>query len=94
VSEIGIDGQELDLIVTGELEDAGAYIEGQLGSIDDACKKQKIIPIDPNFKVGYIPLIFIGSGEDVILYPDSRETLESESLGFSTIVGYRLQLIG
>ncbi len=94
VSEIREYRKQLDLIIAGEPEDTCADIKGQLGSIDDACKEQNCIPIDLNLEVRDVTLMFIASGEDVILYPGSGEEFEYEPFGFPTVVRHRLQLIG
>jgi len=94
VCEIGEHRKQLDLIVTGDLEYASAYIKGQLGCIDDACKEQQIIPVDLYLKVRDVTLMLVIPTEDVVLYPGIGETLKYEPLGFSTVVRYRLQLIG
>jgi hypothetical protein len=94
VSEIREYRKQLDLIVAGELENTCADIKGQLGSIDDASKKQHSIPIDLNLEVRDVTLMFIVTGEDVILYPGSGKAFENEPFGFPTVIGYGLQLIG
>jgi len=57
-------------------------------------KRIGLIPIDSHLKVGYMAFMLVVPTQDVILYPGRGKTLEYESLGLTTVVGDRLQLIG
>jgi len=94
VGQIREDRKQLDLIVTADLEDTGTDVKAQLGSINDTGKKQSIIPVDFDLEVRDVTLMFIVSGEDVILYPGSGKALEYEPFWLSGVVGNGLQLIG
>ena len=59
VSQIGEYREQLDLIVTGDLEDTGTNVEAQLGIIDDTRKKESVIPVDLDLEVRDIALMFV-----------------------------------
>ena len=59
MSEIGEDREQLDLIVTGNLEHSGGDIKAQLGGVYYTCKEQGVIPIDLDLEVRDIAFMLV-----------------------------------